>query len=150
MSLSLEIGLGLPHKQSKAPFGRDLVTNGDFGAGDLTGWDDVSIGSGSASVVGGEAVLTRIDGSNYGGIEQLLVFTIGRTYQFDIGISASRSAYIEITDGSGFDFANSLVPGQTHTNTFVAVNAAPTITILPGSSGSGSLTMDDIILREVF
>lgn len=128
-------------------FGSTLITNGTFDT-DLTGWSDVSIGSGSASVVGGEAVLTRIDGSNYGGIEQLLAFTIGRTYQMSIDISATRSAYIEIKNGNGDDWKDALTPGQIHVIEFTAVNSAPTITILPGSGGAGSLTMDNIIIRE--
>jgi len=40
--------------------GPELITNGDFGTGDLTGWDDTSNGAGQVTYDGGSALLESV------------------------------------------------------------------------------------------
>lgn len=47
-------------------YGPELVVNGDFSSGDLTGWTDNSTGSGSVSVVNNTLLLAGTDTSNRG------------------------------------------------------------------------------------
>ena len=47
-------------------YGPELVANGDFSSGDLTGWTDNSTGSGSVSVVNNTLLLAGTDTSNRG------------------------------------------------------------------------------------
>lgn len=59
--------------------GAELLTNGGFETGDITGWTNASVGTGAPDASSGACVLVQIDGSNYAKITQAIT-TAGRWY----------------------------------------------------------------------
>jgi hypothetical protein len=93
----------------------ELVTNGDGST--LTGWDDISSGTGTLASVGGEFELVRVDINNRGILEQAITTTVGQSYVVQIDRVSGTNVSIGIGTSSGF-FGITLVALSTGTNTF--------------------------------
>ena len=74
---NLAIEAGTPWVPSTT--GSNLITNGDF-LSDLSGWTNISTGTGTATWSSGTATLVGTNSSNRGGIEQTLTLTVGKSY----------------------------------------------------------------------
>jgi len=78
------------------------LTNGDFSVGDLSGWVDESIGTGSIAYVDGKAVITGNGVSDYGAIAQTVTCAIGDLIIWEIEYGESSvgvQTFTQITPG---------------------------------------------------
>lgn len=109
--------------------GGELVTNGDFSNG-LTGWNDISEGSGSAVVTGAQLVLTNGGSTGDEGIAvQSFNTVIGQTYELLLDVeSGNLIAQLGVSNGSNslFQSANS---SNDIAKTFVATSTQTYLTI---------------------
>ena len=119
--------------------GSELITNGDFATdtdwGMQVSW---SIANGSANFDGLE--------SHY--IQQSNVFAANTNYKLTFTISNNTSGIISIRDGA----AAVLVPSTNYTNgtyTFYITSTANTSLKIFGVGGSGSLSIDNVSVKEV-
>jgi len=82
----MKLSFGFADFSRLGPLGPfNLLTNGDFATGDLTGWTDTSTGTGVATVVGEVAILQR-DGGGTDRISQAVTTVASQQYTltFDI------------------------------------------------------------------
>ena len=78
-------------------FGSELLTNGDFSGG-LSGWTNISSGTGTATLSGGGVSLVGTDGSNRGAIEQYVTgLDTSKWYVLEINVSSYTSGSITMT-----------------------------------------------------
>lgn len=131
----------------------ELVSNGDFATGDLTGWTDGDSGTGDSTYVAGAMRLVGTDGSNRGmrgqGITDL---TIGRTYAVSwTGATASGLATLGVGDVnvpniSNARFAALVAAGGS--GVFVATATTHYLKIIT-ASGGGDVTVDNLSVKLV-
>ena len=117
--------------------GSELVTNGDFATGDLTGWTDKSSGTGTATVNGSDQLeLYRPDGSNVGWAQQAIATVSGSTYLLTVNeITDGGAIFIGSTDGGSDIYGASAASGIN----IVMFTATSTTTYI-GLRGSGNGT----------
>jgi hypothetical protein len=128
--------------------GPELVTNGTFDS-DLTGWSDISTGTGTAVFDDGTALLTTVDTFNRGILTQAVTTIAGSVYQCSIELTQDNgNTYSRIgTTPNGseiYTFPNPPVGVQTIT--FVATGTTTYITL---NVSSGSINFDNISVREI-
>jgi hypothetical protein len=131
--------------------GPNLVDNGGFDTNDLTGWSDTSTGTGTTvDASTGAAVLTGVDLSNRGQItSDTFATVVGKTYTLVLDVSNAGANYqIQVKSSSSniVDEFGSLGNGQ-KTYTFVADRT--TTWLLINVYGSGSVTFDNVSVREI-
>lgn len=79
--------------------GSELLTNVDFSSG-LTGWTNISSGSGTATASGGSIDLVGVDGSNRGAIEQIVTgLDTSKTYVMEMNVTSLTSGQITMAVG---------------------------------------------------
>lgn len=84
---------------SSESYGTELLTNVDFSGG-LTGWTNISSGTGTATLSGGGVALSGTDGSNRGAIEQLVTgLDTSAMYMFQMNVSSFTSGNITMAVG---------------------------------------------------
>jgi len=119
--------------------GVEEITNGDFSSD--TGWGMQA----SWSIANGSA---NFDGLASHYIQQSNVFAANTNYKLTFTISNNTSGIISIRDGA----ATVLVPNTNYTNgtyTFYITSTANTSLKIFGVGGSGSLSIDNVSVREV-
>jgi len=124
--------------------GSELVTNGTFDT-DLTGWTDISVGTGSASVTSGQLELIRTDINNRGFITQALTVVVGATYVLQI-TEVSGSAYVGVgyTDVGTTYLAEVLATGV---NTYQFTPTGTTVYVNVRGVADGTQVVDNISVR---
>lgn len=139
------VGLGLDAAGSLGP---ELVTNGDFSNG-LTGWTSSPIGTGTATVVNGQAVLQFNTSANRGRIIQQETTVSGRIYEVRITVvSGTPNLNIGTTSAGADTFtANNLAAGSYRY--LVSSGAAFWLTILPNTASTVDSVIDNISVREL-
>ena len=118
--------------------GANLVTNGDFSAGD-TGWNTQTIWS----IAGGVATSNGSSASNGArDLYQVDVFTIGKTYQVSFDIVSYTSGTLRLWDGNDV-----IVPTSLGRKTLIF---KPTVTRLIFNGGTDAFigSIDNISVRE--
>lgn len=128
-------------------FGEELVTNGDFATGDLTGWTDKSSGTGTTTVNGSNQLeLYRLDASNVGWAQQAITTVSGSTYLLTVNeITDGGAIFIGSTDGGSDIYGASAASGIN-----IVMFTATSTTTYVGLRGSGNGTTsvyDDVSLR---
>ena len=113
--------------------GSELVTNGDFATGDLTGWTDKSSGSGTATVNGSNQLeLYRLNLGNLGWAQQAITTVSGARYLLTVNEIADGGAiFIGSSDGGSDIYGSSAASGvnivmftATSTTTYVGLRAS--------------------------
>ena len=125
-------------------YGDELVTNGDFSSGDLTGWSNTG---GSATVTNGEAVVSY-NVSN-GLLAQYVTVEVGKLYEIKASLTATTSSGPRLKIGTttnGNDIKQLGGVGDIFER-FVATTT--TISILAQALTDGSTTIDNISVKEV-
>ena len=128
-------------------FGEELVTNGTFDT-DVSGWTDISIGTGSVSWnASGYVDLTSVDGSNSGWITQSFDTVIGKTYVASITRIANKSILqIGISSGNNNIYQSENISTTDETVTFVATVSTTYVSIL-NFSYTGTSQVDNVSVR---
>ena len=94
----LLVNAGVVEPEPEPELGPELIVNGDFETGDLTGWVLPS-GGHTASVVANQAVCARNSGTNAGGIAQDVAVDIGVPYILSVDpIAVVTSATFNVTN----------------------------------------------------
>ena len=122
----------------------ELVTNGDGST--LTGWDDISSGTGTVASVGGEFELVRIDLSNRGIIEQTIATTVGTSYVVSIDRVSGTNVSLGIGTSSG-SFSLLLVNLLAGTNTFTFTATSVTTYLNVRGTVDGTAYIDNISVK---
>jgi hypothetical protein len=127
--------------------GSELVTNGDFATGDLTGWTDKSTGSGTATVNGSNQLeLYRPDGSNIGWAQQAITTVSGARYLLTVNEIADGGAiFIGSSDG-GSDIYGASAASGVNIVMFTATSTTTYIGLRASTNGSTSV-YDDVSVR---
>lgn len=134
------IGLGLNQPVVGGGGPAALLTNGDFGTGDLTGWSDDSIGAtGTATVNGSNQLeLVRVGGSDQGIISQTVAGLAAGDYQ----ISWDAVSGIAARSGLNTSFTNDNPRTYTHAGGDLLVDMRCIV-------ASGTAVIDNIVLVAV-
>jgi len=127
--------------------GSELVTNGTFDT-DLSGWTDISIGTGSVSWnASGYVDLTSVDSSNSGWITQSFDTVIGKTYVASITRIVNNSILqIGISPGNNSIYQSGNISSTDETVTFVATVSTTYVSIL-NFNYTGTSQVDNISVR---
>lgn len=93
-----------------------LLINGDFATGDLTGWVDNSFGAGAVTVSGGRAIIDAPDGSNFGRFYQIpRNLVVGQQYALEFRVDGPNDGSLQGPTGQA-----TYATGETHRVTFKA------------------------------
>lgn len=125
----------------------NLVTNGDFATGDLTGWSNVSTGTGTIAYDAGTVRLTGGTTGNQAWAEQAVSVTAGRTYRFSFtkAVSTGAASARVGTTSKGGELVDSNGAGPFM---FTPVVSTVYINVVTSQAGS-SVTFDNLRLVEV-
>jgi hypothetical protein len=119
----------------------ELLTNGDFSAG-TTGWSYTVAGTSTAVISSGQATITK--GDSYAFITQSAL-TVGKSYSVTLDV-VSISGTAAVVNQSGTAYATFTAIG---TYTFRFTHAAGANSVFYLSANSGSVTFDNVSLREL-
>ena len=141
------------HALRPVSYGDELVTNGTFDT-DLTGWDDDSVGTGTATVSSGQVSLSRVDSSNRGGISQSHTLVTGAMYLVSFEL-VSGAVQVKYKGGSGSlsqyfngEDWNQLTTAGVYQTRFVATGTDGDISLLAINNGVTAV-LDNISVKEV-
>jgi len=139
-----------PASELFIPAGSELVTNGTFSDG-LTGWTDISSGTGFVAVASGEANFTTNGVSDRAIIEQQITVEAGKTYAIDFTISNSTLDTSVVNIGptrlSNTLFASGISGDGSFSAVFSPSGTTAWITVY-GPNNTGTSTYDNISVRE--
>lgn len=127
----------------------DLVTNGNFATNDLTGWTNISSGTGSADASSGAARLQGTDTSNRGWISQSFATATGKPYSvtFEVTADAGGIVSLGVASSSGsvgtLDFA--VAATGVYTKSFIA--PASTTHVSFRTTGATDMTVDNVTVQ---
>lgn len=158
-SLATIAGQDVQFKPDSAQFGgasfsgfvagqAEQVTNGTFDA-DLTGWTDLSTGSGSASVVGAALQIVRVDASNTGWLTQAITTVAGRTYHVTFDrTSGSGAAFRVGTSAGGNEIYDQVASAGANVVHFVAQGVETYIGFRGAINGS-TTAFDNVSVKAI-
>lgn len=126
---------------------RGPLVNGDFATGDFTGWTVTTSGSGSASVVAENAVLTGSGIANSAAISQALPLTKDLWHAVSLDVSAASTIDVRVA-GVGLDSARFLSPGGRRSALFRATASGISSVLANTGSANGSVTFDNVTLGD--
>ena len=145
---NLAVEAGTPWVPSTT--GSNLITNGDFPS-DLSGWTNISTGTGTATWSSGTAALVGTDSSNRGGIEQTLTLTVGKSYYCAVTVTrtsgdltwawhtASEAGTVSIGQGLGGSGTFYMLLKPTQATIYFKIYT---------QSGGGNFTVDNFTCYE--
>ena len=129
----------------KISYGSELVTNGDFGTGDLTGWSiGGTDGTHYVEYSSGGARYVSDTTSPILSLSQTGILTIGKIYEISITTTAYTSGSLKTDSFSG----TSVVSNGLGTITVVGV-ASSTSFVIVRNSANVDVTIDNISVKEV-
>ena len=132
----------------KIAYGSELVTNGTFDT-DLSGWTDVSTGTGTVAFDAGTALLTTTDTNNRGILTQSFTTIVGSVYECSIEITEdSGNTFSRIGTTPNGDQLSVLQNPSVGVSTLIFV-ATSTTTYVTLNVSSGSMNFDNISVKEV-
>jgi hypothetical protein len=128
----------------------ETLENGDFSNG-LSGWSNESEGTGTATVVNGELVLTRTDSSNKGRVDNKHTLVTGRTYKLQFEVVSGSAQVKYKSSGTLSQYFNgenwNTIGVGVYTTTFIADGTDGEISIM--AIASGTHKVDNVRLQEV-
>lgn len=129
----------------------NLISNGDFATGDLTGWTDLSIGTGTATYNAGAIRLQGSTGAsgNQGRAEQAVTVTPNRSYRLSFTkTTATGTGSITVgTTSLGTTLVDTTGAGP---NLFVVPDGTTTIYVtVKSNAASTDVSYDNIRIVEV-
>lgn len=128
--------------------GPELVTNGDF-ATDLSGWDNLSIGSGTATWVDGTLQITRVDGSNVGWLSQGFPTVVNQTYLLRATRFSGSGAALRVSSASGGNDIYDAVLDSGVTEIFFTATSTTTWVNFRGGSNGSITRISDVGISSV-
>ena len=131
--------------------GSELAVNGDFASG-LTGWTAASTGTGSATAPSGALIVSGTDASNRGIISQSITTVAGRTYAITFAVisaTGAGSAVIAASTTSGATFNLGFTDSNATARRLLFVASGATSSVNIYTSGSATVTIDNISVREL-
>ena len=141
------------HALRPVSYGSELVTNGTYDT-DLSGWDDDSVGTGTATVSSGQVSLNRVDASNRGGISQSHTLVTGAMYLVSFEL-VSGVVQVKYKGGSGSlsqtfngENWNQLTTAGVYQTRFVATGTDGDISLLAINNGVTAI-IDNVSVKEV-
>ena len=141
------VGLRLD-KSKGLVLGSELVTNGAFDSG-LTGWTSSPVGTGTATVVNGQAVLQFNTSANRGRITQQVTTVAGRYYEVLLTVvSGTPNLFVGTTTTANDTFAANSVAAGTY-QYIVAAGSAFWLTVIPNPSSTVDAAVDNISVKEL-
>lgn len=120
-------------------YGHPPLTNGDFETGDFTGWSVFTSGTGTATVVAKQAVLTAASITNVAWIEQSLTVAKGLLLQASLDNAASSTTNAQFVTNGGILIA----PGTRGYLLATASGAAINLRTYP-QNYNGTITVDNV------
>lgn len=126
----------------------ELLTNGSFSSG-LTGWTNLSAGTGTATVTDGQLTVTRVDASNIGWVTQQIAVTAGRTYQVKATRVSGSGTALRVGTTSGGNELYDATLGIGTTVRYIAATTAALHVNLRGSINDTTTVIDNVSVKEV-
>lgn len=125
----------------------NLVTNGTFTT-DLTGWTDISTGTGSAAQSGGKAILAG-GATGVGGIRQALTVTGGgQVAQITLDVATNPCTFeASYSTGSSEVYSQTLAVGS-HTLTLPLMETGTTLYIKFKNANNNNSSIDNVVVNQ--
>lgn len=129
----------------------NLIENGTFATNDLTGWADISLGTGTVNASTGAARLTGTDTSNRGRLNTSFSTEVGKKYVVTFEVTADAGGIVSLGVGTSsghvglLDFATADV--GIYEKTFVASAVVSHVNFR--TTGATDITIDNISVKRV-
>lgn len=133
-------------------FGPDKVVNGDFSTGDLTGFTDTSVGTGSVDASTFSAVISTTDGSNFGRFQlDLTGLSVGENYLVKfttVNDPLNLKCFVASPSSNLTGFGINFDPGESEVIS-TAQSTSASLTWQIAGNNAGTIGVDNISVRRI-